>query len=426
MKIAVVGLWHLGSVTAACLAHKGFEVIAYDPDPKIVDDLNQGILPVSEPGLADLVKAGLDHRRLVFTSELKDLSSAGLVWVTYDTPVDDEDRADTQGVISNIQALFEFIKPNSVIVISSQLPVGSIRLLENEAKRLVLTKNLSFACSPENLRLGNALKVFLEPDRIIIGLNRQDKKAFIESIFLAISPNLVWMSVESAEMTKHAINTFLATSVVFINEIAALCEEVGADAREVERGLKSEMRIGPKAYLRPGNAFAGGTLARDTQYLIELGKKFDHQTPLFSGILASNQQHKDWPKHQLNLLFKGEISGKKIALLGLAYKPGTNTLRRSSALEICEWLRQQQAKIAAFDPGIQDLPFEYGFIDLKKSAREALDKADVAVIFTPWPEFESLEVKDLKNLTVIDVTGFLYEKFSKITGLKYITIGKRT
>jgi UDPglucose 6-dehydrogenase len=428
MKIAVIGLWHLGMVTAACLAHKGFNVVAYDDDEKLINDAKKGILPISEPRLNDLVAEEISKNNLHFTHHLIEINDANLIWITYDTPVDGEDNADINFVFTKIENLFPHIKQNAVIIISSQLQVGSTTEIEKKFNQKFPNKTVSFACSPENLRLGNAIKVFLEPDRIIIGLNNLEKKHFLQSILSIITPNIVWMSVESAEMTKHAINAFLATSVAFINEISVLCEQVGANAREVEQGLKSEMRIGPKAYLRPGNAFAGGTLARDVNYLLNIGQRCHYQTPLFSGILESNQQHKKWLEQKLTTLFGKDLYSKKIALLGLTYKPNTDTLRRSSAIEACLWLKKQNATIIAYDPAIKNLPVEYSFIQLKTSAKEALRNSDLVIIFTPWLEFELLKAEDyitsLQHPIVIDVTGFLYDKLSASKDLKYLTVGK--
>ena len=199
------------------------------------------------------------------------------------------------------------------------------------------------------------------------------------------SSNLLWMSWESAEMTKHALNAFLATSVVFINELATLCESVGADAREVEKGLKSEARIGKKAYLRPGPAIAGGTLARDVNFLTQIGTREALQTPLFSSILKSNAIHKQWACQRIQQVL-GNLQDKKIAILGLAYKAGTDTLRRSASVETCLALQEKGAIIMAFDPAIHKLPPKLSpFITLQPSRRQAITHADALVITTEDP-----------------------------------------
>ena len=272
MKVAVLGLWHLGSVTAACLAAAGHSVSAFDPAPGTVAALAAGRLPVAEPGLAELITRGIQLGALRFTSDLPAaVRDAEVVWITFDTPVDEDDVADVAFVERQVEAAFPYLAEGSVVLCSSQLPVGTIGRLEQAWLRAAGGRTVSFACSPENLRLGKAIDVFTNPDRIIVGVRDDRTRARVQALLQPITDRIEWMSVESAEMTKHAVNAFLATSVTFINELAALCERTGADAKEVERGLKTERRIGPHAYLSPGGAFAGGTLARDVTFLRSLG-----------------------------------------------------------------------------------------------------------------------------------------------------------
>jgi len=236
------------------------------------------------------------------------------------------------------------------------------------------------------------------------------------------------MGVESAEMTKHALNAFLATSVTFINEIAILCEQVGADAKEVERGLKTEARIGPKAYLGPGSAFAGGTLARDVAFLSQLGETYKQPIYIVPAVKASNDAHKSWHRRHLDQSLGG-LRGKTIAVWGLTYKPGTNTLRRSSAIELCTWLLSQGAKVQAHDPSITTLSEEYPQIQLSASPQEALKNADALVIATEWPEYKNIELgnelQKMKKQLVLDANRFLAGQIESIAAdVKYITVGK--
>ena len=338
MKVAVLGLWHLGSVTAACSASAGHEVIGWDPDAATVSGLAEARPPVSEPGLTELLAEGIASRHLRFTPDLAEaVTEADVVWIAFDTPVDDEDRADVDGVVSHVSAAFPHLKDHAIVLSSSQLPVGSIARLEKAWARVSGGRRVSFACSPENLRLGKAIEVFTKPDRVVLGVRSEDDRVRLATLFAPITDRIEWMSVESAEMTKHAINAFLATSVTFINEIAALCEQSGADAKEVERGLKTEKRIGPQAYLGPGAAFAGGTLARDVVFLKALGQAAGRATPLMDGVESSNREHRGWARRRL-LSLLGPLGGRTIAVWGLTYKPGTDTLRRSTAVELCRWL----------------------------------------------------------------------------------------
>ncbi len=428
MKIAVFGLWHLGVVTAACLTKKGFNVIGLDSDPLVVEGLNDGSPPLFEPGLNERIVAGLQSGCLHFTTTPEEaLPDADYLWVTFDTPVDQDDRADVDYVKNQILAILKHLKRGAGVVISSQAPVGFIMSLEDYVARHLPEKSLRFACSPENLRLGKAISVFEEPDRIVIGIrNDKDKEKFLP-LFASISNRLEWMKTESAEMTKHAINAFLATSVVFANEIALICEEVGADAADVTRGLKTESRIGPKAYLNPGAAFAGGTLARDVSFLIGLGEKWNISSYLLRAIPESNDNHKHWVKNQC-LKHMGSIAGKKFALLGLTYKPNTDTLRRSLAVELGEWIFENGGIVLAYDPKVNQLPGGLSErFQLCGTAESAIEGADCVVVTTEWPEFKELSDATLvllRSKTVIDPNGFLKKCLEPRNPKKYIIVGK--
>ncbi len=405
MKICVLGLWHLGTVTAACMSSIGHEVIGLDLDKATIDRLTRGEPPLYEPGLAELVREGLDRGTLRFTTDPQSaLKEARVVWVTYDTPIDDEDRADVEFVVSRVESLFEHIPHESLVVVSSQLPVGSIRRLETRA-------GVPVVCLPENLRLGNALEAFLHPERIVVGVRSEDQRTIISELLEGLHARIEWMSVESAEMAKHALNAFLATSVAFINEIGVVCEAVGADAHDVARALKSDPRIGPRAYLSPGSAFAGGTLARDVEFLRSNG-----ELPLIAGVKTSNDQHKTWPRRKLQAAL-GDLRGRKVAVWGLTYKPGTDTLRRSASVDLCAWLLKRGALVSAHDPAVHTLPDELLSVNLCATAVEALRDAEALVIATEWPEYRSVALPC--GIVLIDANRFI----SAREGVQYYSVG---
>ena len=401
MKIAILGLWHLGCVYAAGSASVGHKVSGHDLHGDIIKNLQQGKAPLFEPALDDVIKQNLNNGSLEFTENLHDsVNNAELVWITYDTPVDDQDRADCDFVIERVCEAIPHIQKNTCVLVSSQLPVGSIRKLEKAAQTLG-RPDIAFACSPENLRLGNALEIFLNPDRVICGLRAGSPcRQILERLWAPITDNVIWMGVESAEMSKHAINAFLATSVAFANEIATICELTGADAKEVEQGLKTESRIGNKAYVGPGLAFAGGTLARDIRFLSDIAKE-KSSSILFSAVWNSNNRHKNWVVDKLKSLFATQnLLGKKIALWGLAYKPGTSTLRRSSALEYAKALSEAGAELQAFDPAVKSIPASSMVqVQLCSTALDAAKGADALVLCTPWPDF--LKISPLELLSVM-------------------------
>jgi UDPglucose 6-dehydrogenase len=414
--------------------------VGLDTDFQAVQDLKFGKPPLFEPGLEDLVKSGLDNGRLSFTTDASvALVDADVVWVTYDTPVDDDDQADINFVVNQIRQIFKHLAAGTLILISSQVTVGITRSLQQMYTKEHPAKPVSFAYSPENLRLGKAIRIFNNPDRVVVGIRTESDKKQIVRLLEPITDRIEWMSVESAEMTKHALNAFLATSITFINEIATLCEQVGADAREVERGLKSEIRIGPGAYLGPGAAFAGGTLARDIAFLNQIGIKHHQSTWLISAVQTSNNSHKLWIHRKiLDVLAKGipleaasakSLKGRTVAVWGLTYKPGTDTLRRSSSVELCEWIVGCGANVQCHDPAVKSLPTALADkFRLCPTPLDALPGASVLVVATAWPDYQNIEaemlVSVIKQATVIDPGYFLSDTLGTNPKIQYIAIGK--
>jgi UDPglucose 6-dehydrogenase len=411
MKLGVLGLWHLGTVTAACAAAAGVQTIAVDYDSAIVAKLSRGEPPLFEPGLAQLVAAGLASGALHFTADAAALADADVVWVCYDTPVDDEDRADIEIVMSKIESAFDHLRNGATILLSSQLPVGTIARLERAFSHKTGGRDVRFACSPENLRLGNAIEIFQNPGRIIVGVRDAATRDALTPLLIRFCSKLIFMQVESAEMAKHALNGFLAVSIAFTNELAVICERVGANSTEVEAALRSDPRIGEHAYVRAGAAFAGGTLARDVRFLSALSKSQRLATPLIDSVIPSNQVHRAWSiaqlRHQL-----APLAGKTIAVLGLAYKPGTDTVRRSTAIEIVRALIGEGANVRVFDPLVKTLPAEFSALaPLASSPNEAMSGAEAVVIATEWPQFRELTANDfvsaMSGRLVLDPGGFL-------------------
>jgi len=427
MKICVFGLWHLGSVTSAGLAKSGHTVVGLDFNKEVIEMLQNACAPVSELGLNELIHDTLERKTLRFTHDPGvALPDADVLWIAFDTPVDEHDNADIPYIEKNFEKIAPFIHGEMKIIISSQVPVGFTLHLQNQFYKKNPGKKVYFAYSPENLRLGKALKTFLEPDRIIIGINPEEKELFLP-VFTSISDRLEWMSIESAEMTKHAINAFLATSICFANEVATLCEFTGANAKEVERGLKTEERIGPKAYLNPGNAFSGGTLARDVLFLQNIGKENLLPMHLINSVLESNDYHKKWIQRKC-LETMGELNGKHIAVLGLTYKPGTNTLRRSLSVELCRWLKDQGADVTAFDPAIQELPQKlHTIISLSSDIACSVENADCIIIATEWPDFQKIKkeiITTMRGKIIIDPNGFITGTLGNIQHMRYFAVGR--
>jgi UDPglucose 6-dehydrogenase len=427
MKVCVIGLWHLGLVTAACAASLGHEVVAFDNNRDVVGNIQRGTAPIREPGLDDLWREQISRGHLTASDDIATaVRGARVVWVTHDTPVDQLDRADAAAVVAAVEQAFPHIEDGAVVLISSQLPVGSTRLLEQRFRDESAGRNVSFACSPENLRLGKAIDSFLNAERIVVGA-RQAKLEVISELFGPLADRILWTSVESAEMTKHALNAFLATSVTFINELSVLCESVGADAGQVEQALKTDRRIGVHAYLSPGAAFAGGTLARDVEFLRAIGAESRRSTFLLDGVAASNAQHREWPMQRLERSL-GQIAGHRIAVWGLTYKPGTSTLRRSDAVELCNTLVARGAAVSAHDPTVSQHPDELDRnIAVAAKPEEAARGADALIIATGWPEYRQFSADTLFSLLrrplIIDANRFLTSILRNDRRFEHVSVG---
>lgn len=429
MKIAVVGLWHLGCVIAAGLTEFGHTVIGFDEDACLIKNLKSGNPPIYEPNLSKFLNKGIKNERLYFTDTPEKLIDSDIIWIAYDTPLNDSGQGDVNGVVDRVKLLFPYFKYNVLVIISSQIPVGTTKILKDLFIHESNEKNINFVYSPENLRLGSSMNLFLHPDRIIMGIASDQVKPIIKRLLYPIVDQIIWMSIESAEMTKHAINAFLATSVVFINQLASLCEYYGADADSVSQGLKTDIRIGPYAYLTPGGAFSGGTLERDVNYLVQISKSCNVNENFFQSILLSNQKHANWLQKKIIENIK-ILNNKKVAVLGLAYKSGTDSLRHSIAIKISLWLSSQKAIVNAYDPAIKNLAPELGkFINLRQDIDSVLENVDVVIVGSECPEFMDIKINQLNNKQcpyIFDTSGFLSKKLSGKKGLKYFKVGYST
>ena len=403
--VSVFGTWHLGSVTAAGLAELGHRVLATDLDPVVVANLKQGKPPLFEPGLDLLVKKHASAGKLTFHDpDDRALGDVDALFLCVDSEVQDDDSPSLDLVEKTTDALARVITKRSILVVTSQVPVGTTERLAKRCGPLA-----GVAHVPENLRLGAALEGFAKPDRLVIGadspLTSQRVRALLPACEAVIETDL-----RTAEMTKHATNAYLALCVSFASELSDLCEEWEADAYVVEKALKADRRGSPKAPLRPGFGFAGGTLGRDVQALRALAREKNVPSALMDGVLAVNRARRDRFLARLKAAI-GPLEGKGVALLGLTYKPGTDTLRRSSALEIASDLVKAGARVRAFDPKVAKLPEGTPAITLAKNPQGAAIAADALVIATEWPEFAELDWRKLgasmARPVVFDLKGLL-------------------
>jgi UDPglucose 6-dehydrogenase len=404
-NVLMVGSWHLGSVIGACLAEAGNQVSLWDQTLAVAEKWSKGTPPLHEPGLEDLVKKHWGQG-LRWTENLESVSSkADWVVLAYDTPINDQDEIMLDVVDEGMKSVLRSgFKNETCFFFTSQLPVGTSRRFRAEILKARPQWKGHVVYQPENLRLGEAIKSFTVPDRMVLGVDDLAKKSEIASAFQILLQNtktpLNVMGLESAEMVKHALNSFLGTCVVFANEVSEICEKTGADAWDVMASLKQDSRVGPKAFLRPGLGFAGGTLARDVKLLSHKSSKAKNQN-LFTQLYEINTERNSWVLQRLTQSL-GNLQGKRIVLLGVTYKPFTSTVRRSPAMDIGALLRKQGAECVALDP-MADLnelstaerkliPFT-----LEENAEKAFKGADGAVLVTEWPQFLELDWTNLKN-----------------------------
>lgn len=428
-KVCVIGIWHLGSVVSACLADLGYVVIGVDKDQKRIKDLNRGIPPLFESGLQELLVSNINLKRLSYTVDLgRALIGSKYVFITFDTPIDERDEVDLSEIFAINTSLANHLENGSVIIVSSQVPVGTCEQIKSAIQQSNPSLDFDIAHNPENLRLGQAIECFKNPGRIVIGANSPSTLDNVERFFDIINAPKIRMDLRTAEMTKHALNAFLATSISFINEIANLCDELGADALKVSMALRADERIGQELPLNPGLAFAGGTLARDLKVLQQLGHDVDYETHLINGVLKVNEQQNKLVVRKLIKTY-GSIKGLTVGVLGLTYKAGTSTLRRSAALEIIGDLVREGAVVRACDPQVSleeiglHQQFEF-FADPYAVAKDS----DALVIVTEWPEFSQLNFNRIKSLmrqpVIIDAKNMLDSEELINKGFSYSGIGR--
>lgn len=428
-KVCVLGIWHMGSVYSACLADLGYFVVGWDRDAEKVAELNKGIPPLFEPGLEELLISNLNQKRLSYTTDLSQAAKgSSYVLITFDTPVNEQDEVDLSEIFDTALELSRHLENGSVIIVSSQVPVGTCEQIRSLIRQSNPSLDFDIAYSPENLRLGQAIEDFKNPQRIIIGADSNSTLDRVEELFSVTSAPKLRMNLRTAEMTKHALNAFLGMSISFINEIANLCDELGADVLKVATALRMDERIGQKAPLQPGLGFAGGTLARDLKILQNLGNRFHYETHLVNGVLRVNEQQNKLVIRKLEKIY-GSVENLSVGILGLTYKAGTSTLRRSVALEIIRDLTDKGAMVKAYDPkaSLEEIGQHKEFEFCSDPCAVARN-SDALVIVTEWPEFKSLDFdlfrSIMKGAVLFDTQNMLDDEQMTGKGFLYFGVGR--
>lgn len=417
MNISVVGLWHLGCVTAGCCS-KYFNVTGIDENLSTIENLRNGQLPIFEPKLGELIKFGLAGNTLSFTTDIAmGCRNADILWITYDTPINEKDESNIADILTVIDKCIRHLPRKALILISSQFPVGTCDKLASKYPQNC------FAYSPENLRLGKSIEAFEKAARVIIGMNCNSKKELLWDLFRPFADEVIFMKMASAEMVKHALNSFLALSVVYINEIGTLCEYIGADAGEVSIGLKSDIRIGPRSYLNTGLPFSGGTLGRDVVNLTKTADRYGISLPIISSIVNSNESHKCWIIKKLENKL-GSFGDKRIGVLGLTYTINTDTLRRSFPLEVCHQLIDLGCELRVFDDNIDKLPNKSMGMTLLTDIDDIFTGTDALIIFKNSTNINLEGVLKMRNRLIIDMNDLLKTDITKLYGADHIIFGK--
>ncbi len=443
-KIAAIGIWHLGEIYSAGLASLGHTVVGINEDAESVEKLNKGIPPLPEPQLEDLILKNKGEGRLSYSTDYFSVKECNVVWLTFDTPVADDDEVDISPIMKAVDTSAPYLQNDVLFVVSSQLPVGTSHKIMERIKTARPELSFEYVYTPENLRLGEAVKCFLDPSRVIAGVSSPKAAEIIKDIFSAL-PNpaeIITMAPASAEMGKHALNAFLADEICFANDLSDIAEKVGADMLDVTRMLKSDPRIGPKAYLDAGVSFSGGTLNRDIKILTNLARQYHIQPSVIESLYLKNESRKGMVASKLEEIL-GFLQGKTVALLGLTYKPGTKTLRRSYPLDVARGLIEKGAIVRLHDPQAEEEEIGLPAIASKalqagipktvfsRDAYEAVSGADAIVLLTTWPEFKNLDFKKLSEnvkpgAIFFDTSNFLASKEADIVaaGFKYKGVGR--
>jgi len=428
-KVCVIGIWHLGAVTSACLAHLGYSVVGADQDPSRVQALNKGLPPLFEPGLAELIATNVAAGRLKYSTDLREaLRGAHCVLFAHDTPVDEEDEVDLTEIRASAARAAPYLERGALIIVSSQVPLGTCEQLAAIIRNENPSLKFAIAYVPENLKLGQAIHRFLNPDMIVIGANDPATQDRVDEFLAPIQGPRVRMDLRSAEMTKHAINAFVATAISFINEVANLCDELGADAQKVATALRLDRRIGLEAPLRPGLGFAGGTLARGLKGLRHLGESNGYRTHLIDGVLALNEEQDRRVIQRLKGVYPS-LQGLRIGVLGLTYKAGTSTLRRSPALGMAREFAAQGALMKAYDPKAQEGEVELpGQLRLCPDPYAVATGSDALILATEWPPFRELDFASIRSAmrrpVLLDCHNMLDGEQMVKLGFTYLGVGR--
>ncbi len=436
MKIAVIGTGYVGLVTGACFSEVSVNVICVDIDQKKIDNLNKGIIPIYEPGLEEIVLRNSTKNKLKFSTSLQEsIKDVDVVFIAVGTPPDEDGSADLKYVLSVASDIGKYIQKQIVVVNKSTVPVGTAEKVKQAIqKELTLrgqTIEFYVASNPEFLKEGSAIDDFMKPDRIVIGTDNIDAENIMRKLykpFLLNGHPIIFMDIPSAEMTKYAANAMLATKISFMNDVANLCEIMGADVNMVRRGIGSDSRIGSK-FIYPGVGYGGSCFPKDVKALIKTAKDNHYNMRILNAVEEVNDFQKSVLFNKVNTHFNNQLKGKTFAIWGLAFKPKTDDMREAPSLVIIENLLKAGANVVAYDPvAAHEAKRILGdTISYSDELYDTLTKADALLIITEWPEFRSPDFdeisKRLNNKVIFDGRNIFDFNEMKNMGYNYYCIG---
>ena len=434
MHIVMIGTGYVGLVTGTCLADSGNDVACVDIDSAKIEKLRRGEIPIYEPGLAELVLQNVRSGRLKFTTNAANVvPEADLVFIAVGTPQSESGAADLSGLWKVVDSLAPLLSKRTIVVIKSTVPVGTNRAVAERLEELT-RRQVDVASNPEFLKEGCAIEDFTKPDRVVVGVERQEVADVLQVLyrpFLRTERPFLAMGLESAEMTKYVANCLLATKISFINEMANLCENVGANINEVRRGIGHDQRIG-FSFLFPGVGYGGSCFPKDVRALMQVAEAHDLQPRILSAVDTVNTAQKQVLFRKVHQQFDGELAGRNIAIWGLAFKPRTDDIREAPALTVIDSLLEAGAHVRVHDPiAIENVRRKYGDqLTYCENMYDALDDADVLLIVTEWSEFRNPNFDLIRQLlrqpVIIDGRNLYEPAVMQQLGFNYSGIGLAT
>lgn len=431
MKVIVIGTGYVGLVQGVCLAELGNEVVCVDIDKDKIEGLRQGISPIFEPGIEELIKMNLIAKRISFSTNLKEhIKKSEIIFIAVGTPPDEDGRADLKYVTQAAESIGKNLNGKKIIVNKSTVPIGTGKLVRKTIKKYY-KGDFDVVSNPEFLREGSAIDDWMKPDRVVIGdSNGGGAAKKVAKLYDVLDSPILITNLETAEMIKYASNSYLATQISYINSIANLCEKVGADVSEVSRGMKLDRRIGLNAFLNAGIGYGGSCFPKDIEALIQIAKDNDYNFRILEEVEEVNKEQRQKFIYKIKTRLK-DLKGKKIAVWGLAFKPKTDDIRMAPSITIVEALLSLGAKVVAYDPVAENnVKKEIPDIRFNANSIEACNKADALVIITEWDEFKQTDFKEVKKLMnkpiIFDGRNIYKPEAMKDLGFEYYSIGRKS